>query len=494
MNGLRNISVVCNACKEAARRDKAEPLLRRAIALADAGDAEAAVRAAQAAADRNSRMTAANILAGSLFWNELKRRAEAAKCFTAAMTSSPQDSLAAWHLAQYQLSQGNIGEATSLLTSGWEQTSDDSVIGLSLASLLCEMGRQNEGLQLLTRIGASSTCLLLMWAHAVQSMSPSAVEACLGQILSQLAIGNRRRGAFLPSVIVKQTIPTDVSDPSEFIPGRSTLCEACRIAGNRCVCCDGLPEGMLARYGSYVANAYIGAFLDDVLRPQVASGLRALGLRAPPAGSAQSIPDMVLVPTGTYSVGSANTADRAPHRSVDLQAFTIGKYPVTNRQFREWRPDFDYPKGGDDLPVVNVSFLEAARYAHWAGARLPTEAEWEAAARGPKGLPFPWGPSLDASRMNCVDIRARKPKPPVGPIPVTRFPKGASPFGAMDMLGNACEWVDTWGPVETGKTVNRVFKGGGFTLPAEKMRTWTRNFAPPISKNPIIGFRIAKDA
>ena len=448
MNGLRNISVVCSAWKEAARRDKVEPLLRKAIALADAGDAEAAVRAAQTAAGRNSRMAAANILAGSLFWHKLGRRAEAAKCFTAAMNSSPQDSLAAWHLAQYQLSQGNIGEATSLLTSSWEQTSDDAVIGLSLASLLCEMGRQNEGLQLFTRIGAGSTCLLLMWAHAAQFMPASEVDTCLRRALSPLALKGRLRGTILPALLVKQAIPTSAHDPSDLVPGRSPLCLVCRTDGNRCICCHGVPGGLTARYGSHVANAYVEAFVDDILQPQVASGLRSVGLRPPPAGGTQSVSGMVLVPEGTYSVGSASPADGAPHRSEDVQAFMLGKYPVTNRQFREWRPDFDYPRGGDDLPVVNISFLEATRYARWAAGRLPTEAEWEAAARGTTGLPFPWGPALDPSRLHCTEARTQRSGRSPSPTPVTRFPKGASPCGAMDMLGNACEWVDTWGPLQ----------------------------------------------
>ena len=172
----------------------------------------------------------------------------------------------------------------------------------------------------------------------------------------------------------------------------------------------------------------------------------------------------------------------------------IGEYPVTNRQFREWRPAFDYPTGGDHLPVTNISFLEATRYARWAGGRLPTEAEWEAAARGENGLPFPWGPSLDPSRLHCAPVRAHKPRRSPTPTPVTQFPKGASPCGAQDMLGNACEWVDTWGPLQGGQTVNRVFKGGGWPQPAQKLRTWTRGMGSPIQKGVIIGFRIAKDA
>lgn len=169
---------------------------------------------------------------------------------------------------------------------------------------------------------------------------------------------------------------------------------------------------------------------------------------------------------------------------MELRGLLIAKHPVTNRQFRDWRPEFDCPKGAEDRPVVNVSFLEAARYARWAGGRLPTEAEWEAAARGPGGLPFPWGATVEPSRLHCAETKTRPPHP----TPVTRFPKGASPCGAMDMLGNVSEWVDTW------QAANRVFKGGNWTLRADKVRTWTRGVAPPIQKAPAVGFRIAKDA
>jgi formylglycine-generating enzyme required for sulfatase activity len=249
------------------------------------------------------------------------------------------------------------------------------------------------------------------------------------------------------------------------------------------VCCDDERQKLTARYGSYTANAYVDAFVKDILEPQIASGLLAQGLAPLPSRDSRSALPMVPVPAGTYTVGSTSPADGAPYRRVELRSFLIAKTPVTNRQFRDWRPEFDYPKGFEDLPVVNVSFLEAARYARWAGGRLPKEAEWEAAARGPDGLPFPWGATLDPARLHCAETRTRPPHP----VSVTRFPKGASPCGAIDMLGNVSEWVDTW------QVTNQVFKGGNWGLPADKMRTWMRGMAPPIQKAPTVGLRIAKD-
>ena len=150
---------------------------------------------------------------------------------------------------------------------------------------------------------------------------------------------------------------------------------------------------------------------------------------------------------------------------------------------------------GGDLPAHCVTWYEAQAYATWRGGRLPTEAEWEYAARGPNSFVYPWGNSWDAKRCNVVGSSA--------PTPVGHYPTGASWVGAQDMAGNAMEWVSDWldtryyatsptddptGPV-TGNV--KVEKGGWFGSNEFVARTAYRHFEdPPTYGDAHIGFRI----
>ena len=133
-----------------------------------------------------------------------------------------------------------------------------------------------------------------------------------------------------------------------------------------------------------------------------------------------------------------------------MKAFKIGKYPVTNEMFYQfinasgYHPKDDhnflkhwvdgkYPEGEANYPVVWGSQKEAKAYAEWAGGRLPHDWEWQHVAAGPEGKEYPWGKLPDKSKCNCGDEKL---------TPVDAYPKGASDFGAVDMIGNAREWVD----------------------------------------------------
>ncbi len=222
---------------------------------------------------------------------------------------------------------------------------------------------------------------------------------------------------------------------------------------------------------------------------------------------------MVLVPAGPFVRGSRHGGlDTRPQREITLSGFYIDKTEVTNRQFRAFLLDTQtppprglaaagwngasYPEGTGDLPVVNISWEEANRFAAWAGKRLPTEAEWEKAARGTDGRAYPWGDEFDSSRL--VRRGAN------GPAPVGSKPSGASPYGALDMAGNVREWTaDYYDPDYYARCPSadpggpprgwgRVVRGGSWRQDCEaEGLTLARSSEPPGARFDDLGFRLA---
>jgi len=130
-----------------------------------------------------------------------------------------------------------------------------------------------------------------------------------------------------------------------------------------------------------------------------------------------------------YSIETGRLQGEVPKRAVYVEAFWIDRCPVTNAQYKEFDPSHEYAAGEDYHPAVNLNFSHALAYAHWAGKELPTEEEWEKAARGTDGRLYPWGMSgmpADATRMKVVLTRA---------TPVAAYPTGVSPYGCLDMAG-----------------------------------------------------------
>lgn len=161
-----------------------------------------------------------------------------------------------------------------------------------------------------------------------------------------------------------------------------------------------------------------------------------------------------------------------------------------------------YQEALDELPVSGVNWFDAREYCQWRSARLPTELEWEKAARGPKGLEYPWGNEWDPKVTNTGDDG----KWEEGVAPVGSYENNKSPYGAYDMSGNVWEWVDDWYkayPDSTyqsemfGKT-NRVIRGGGGGIGHYAIsyffRGATRQFSEPEMESDDVGFRCAKDA
>jgi len=159
--------------------------------------------------------------------------------------------------------------------------------------------------------------------------------------------------------------------------------------------------------------------------------------------------DMVWVPSGYFLMGSKDGEgmnDEHPMHRVYLDGYWIYKYPVTVAQYRafciasERQMPMETPWGWqDNYPIVNLRWEDANAYAQWAEVSLPTEAQWEKAARGTDGRTYPWGNFWDTKKFNYqTDLTAMRM------TPVDKYPAGASPYGCMDMVGNAWEWCADW--------------------------------------------------
>ncbi len=220
---------------------------------------------------------------------------------------------------------------------------------------------------------------------------------------------------------------------------------------------------------------------------------------------------MAYVPAGEFIMGSNERwDDEAPEHISATNAFYIDMNEVTNTDYKNfvdatqrtppfhW-PDENLPKGKENHPVVYVNWFDAKDYCFWAGKRLPTEQEWEKAARGEEGFIYPWGNEWSLDKSN------NPYKHSTGTEPVGSYPKGRSPYGLYDISGNVWEWVDSYylphpgNPVTRAEYVEdkRVLKGGswfdclsygcGLSAP-----TFNRSFFTPEVKNNSFGFRCAK--
>ncbi|TEU12485.1 MAG: formylglycine-generating enzyme family protein [Anaerolineales bacterium] len=221
-------------------------------------------------------------------------------------------------------------------------------------------------------------------------------------------------------------------------------------------------------------------------------------------------PGMVYVPAGEFTMGhDEGDSDEQPVHTVYLDAFYIDKTEVTNTQYRKcveagrcdtprkttYYDNADYAQH----PVVYVSWNDADAYCRWADKRLPTEAEWKKAARGTDGRTYPWGEGLDCDHAQYSECAG-------GTVPVGSKPKGASPYGALDMVGNVWEWVADWydpgyysqspgrNPPGPDSGERRVLRGGSWHSNQRFARCAYRVGGNPRYWYFYVGFRCARDA
>ncbi len=235
--------------------------------------------------------------------------------------------------------------------------------------------------------------------------------------------------------------------------------------------------------------------------------------QAPSAGDIIEVTgvQMVYVPGGEFTIGDSS----GDHARIALQPYLMARTEVTNGEFREFAELFNLgfavPRAYDDLPIVSVSWETADAYAAWKGMRLPTEAEWEYAARGTDGRTYPWGNRWIPANANGNDA-AQLGQDPSGVLdgfirlaPTGLFPDGASPWGVYDMAGNVWEWTSDWhGDYPDADTVvvdwrgpptgeRKIMRGGSCTSARPNLRAFHRAYLPASLSRTDLGIRLASN-
>jgi formylglycine-generating enzyme required for sulfatase activity len=213
---------------------------------------------------------------------------------------------------------------------------------------------------------------------------------------------------------------------------------------------------------------------------------------------------VVYVPPGEFPMGLSLYPDGSeyPQHTVYVKGFWISKYPITMAQYRKCveaggcrRPEELYARKPLDFPVIYVDWYDAQKYARWVGGRLPTEAEWEKAARGTDGRTYPWGNRWDPTKCNTPDGG------PGDRSPVGKYsPAGDSPYGVSDMAGNVWEWTSSlfrpypYNPGDGRENPDireaRVVRGGAWRHHPDNSRSWLRYHVHPTERRRTVGFRL----
>lgn len=194
--------------------------------------------------------------------------------------------------------------------------------------------------------------------------------------------------------------------------------------------------------------------------------------------------EIIAIPAGEFLMGSATQS-----RQIHVPDFHIDKYETSNAQYRVFVQETGHPSPtlvySDEMahyPVTNVSWEDARAYCEWAGKRLPTEAEWEKAARGTEGFTYPWGNEWRDGLSNTRESEQG------GVSPVGSFPAGASPYGVQDMAGNVWEWIGSDRPEQETRTI----RGGAWNAVSRWAQTFAHNETQATQTQDNLGFRCAR--
>jgi formylglycine-generating enzyme len=279
----------------------------------------------------------------------------------------------------------------------------------------------------------------------------------------------------------------------------------------------------LGNQASWTGMLVVCAVLSVLLVPcawrqQSLAGTVSAGAPGASVSGATDEAELVLIPAGEFTMGHKSGYDTLPVRRISLPAFYIDKYEVTNKRYKRfidataykvpWSQDpavaayaWDwqkriYPEGKGDDPVVLVSWEDAKAFCTWAGKRIPTEAEWEKAARGSKGKPYPWGDDWANGKANTAESGVKQT------APSGTFKGDVSEYGVYDLGGNVSEWVEEWfapypgNPMTSYEERNkyRVLRGGAWDYSHSIANGYHRQYALPQSQMTAIGFRCVKAA
>ncbi len=277
-------------------------------------------------------------------------------------------------------------------------------------------------------------------------------------------------------------------------------------------------EALMARSGIPLARVVPGGEARPVPVPaQAMEVARAPAYETPPVNLPKEMTGkdgapMALVPAGDFLMGSA--ADGPEHR-VYLDLFYMDKFEVTAARYAKFmaatgraQPFFweevNLTSDGE-RPVIGVDWNDADAYCKWAGKRLPTEAEWEKAARGIDKRTYPWGNDDPTSQLANYSVDGKRAWQGMSTLsPVGSFEEGKSPHGIYDLAGNVWEWVADWydasyyrfspdrNPPGPSKGPMKSIRGGAWLTPGNNMRMSRRNFDPPVNRFLYVGFRCAQ--